>query len=232
MGKKQFFMVVDTETTNDNQVFDFGAVIVDRNGQIFNQISIIVRENIGKDLFSDPTGNSIWSKAYAAQKKNNYMDMLDKGNRHMASVTGINRWLERAAGKYNPTLTAYNIGFDSTKCANTGIDLTMFQNRFCLWHTAANMFATKKAYKQFCLENLYFGDKTEKGNMTIKTNAEIMAHFITGRYNEEPHTAIEDAIYFELPILQAVLKNRNWKDFTGTPYNWRDYQVKEHYQAK
>lgn len=232
MAKKQYFLIVDTETTNDDQVFDFGAVVVDRKGEIVNQCSIIIRENIGKELFQDPTGKSFWSKDYAQQKKNNYMEMLDKGNRMMASVNAVNRWLEKVNAKYNPTLTAYNIGFDSTKCANTGIDLTIFANRFCLWHTAANMFANKKQYKQFALENLYFGEKTQKGNMTIKTNAEIMSHYITGRHNEEPHTAIEDAIYFELPILIAVLKNRNWKDYTGNAYNWRDYQVKDHYSAK
>ena len=68
--------------------------------------------------------------------------------------------------------------------------------------------------------------------MTIQTNAEKMAHYITGRNNDEPHTALEDAIYFELPILIAVLKKRNWKEFMGTAYNWRDYQVKDHFQAK
>ena len=232
MAKKQFFMIVDTETTNDNQVFDFAAIIVDREGNIHNQCAIIVADNMEKELFSDPSGKGLWTLAYAKQKKEKYFKMLDSGQRMMASVNAINRWLEKVNAKYKPTLTAYNIGFDSTKCANTGIDLTIFESRFCLWHTAANIFAAKKQYKQFALENLYFNDKTEYGNMTIQTNAEKMAHYITGRKNDEPHTALEDAIYFELPILIAVLKKRNWKEFMGTAYNWRDYQVKDHFQAK
>jgi hypothetical protein len=232
MAKKQYFMIVDTETTDDNQVFDFGAVIVDRQGNIHNQCAIIIRENIGKSLFTDPTGKSIWSKEYAAQKKNNYMEMLDKGNRFMASVNAVNRWLEKVNAKYEPIMTAYNVAFDQSKCANTGIDLTIFKSSFCLWHIACQILANKKAYKAFALDNHYFGNVTEKGNMTIKTNAEIMAHYVTGRNNPEPHTAIEDAIYFELPILLAVLKNRKWKDYIGNPYNWRDYQVKNHFTAK
>lgn len=232
MAKKQYFMIIDTETTDDNQVFDFGAVIVDRQGNIHNQCAIIVHENIGKNLFTDPSGKSLWSKDYATQKKNNYMEMLNKGNRMMASINAINRWLEKVNAKYQPIMTAYNVAFDQSKCANTGIDLTIFKSSFCLWHLACQIFANKKAYKQFCLENLYFGNKTEKGNMTIKTNAEIMAHYVLGRFNEEPHTAIEDAIYFELPILIAILKKRDWKEYIGNAYNWRDYQVKEHYQAK
>ena len=232
MAKKQYFLIVDTETTNDDQVFDFGAVVVDRKGEIVNQCSIIIRENIGKELFQDPTGKSFWSKDYAQQKKNNYMEMLDKGNRMMASVNAVNRWLEKVNAKYNPTLTAYNIGFDSTKCANTGIDLTIFKSSFCLWHLACQIFANKKPYKNFIAENHYFGNVTEKGNMTYKTNAEIMAHYITGRHNEEPHTALEDAQFFELPILLACIKKRDWKEYIGNAYNWRDYQVKDHFTAK
>ena len=232
MAKKQYFLIVDTETTNDDQVFDFGAVVVDRKGEIVNQCSIIIRENLGKELFQDPAGKSLWSKEYAQQKKNNYMEMLDKGNRMMASVNAVNRWLEKVNAKYNPILTAYNIGFDSTKCHNTGIDLTIFANRFCLWHTAANMFAAKKQYKQFALENLYFGEKTAKGNMTIKTNAEIMAHYITGRNNDEPHTALEDAQFFEMPILLSIVNKKNWKTKTNVPYNWKAYQLKDNFTAK
>ena len=232
MAKKQYFIIIDTETTNDNQVFDFGAVVVDRQGNIVNSCAIIVKDNIGKELFQDPTGKSIWSKDYAAQKKNNYMDMLEKGNRMMASVNAINRWLEKVNAKYEPIMTAYNVAFDQTKCANTGIDLTIFKSSFCLWHLACQLFAGKKDYRNFIAENHYFGNVTEKGNMTYKTNAEVMAHYITGRKNDEPHTAIEDAQFFELPILMACIKNRKWKDFIGMAYNWRDYQVKDNFQAK
>lgn len=232
MAKKQYFMIVDTETTNDNQVFDFAAIIVDREGNIHNQCAIIVKDNIEKELFSDPSGRGLWSVSYAQQKKANYYKMLDSGQRMVASVNAINRWLEKVNAKYNPIMTAYNVGFDQGKCANTGIDLTIFKSSFCLWHLACQIFATKKQYKQFALDNLYFGDKTEKGNMTIKTNAEVMCHYVTGRNNDEPHTALEDAQYFELPILVAILKKRNWKDYIGNPYNWRDYQVKDHFQAK
>lgn len=232
MAKKEYFIIIDTETTNDNQVFDFGAVVVDRQGNIHHSLAVIIRENIGKELFSDPTGKSFWSKDYATQKKNNYMDMLDKGNRVMASVNGINRWLEKVNAKYNPKMTAYNVAFDQGKCLNTGIDLTIFNSSFCLWHLAATIFGKTKAYKNFILENHYFGNVTEKGNMTIKTNAEVMAHFITGRKNDEPHTALEDAQYFELPILMACIKKRNWKDNIGYAYSWQDFQVKNHFQAK
>jgi len=67
--------------------------------------------------------------------------------------------------------------------------------------------------------------------MTFKTNAEIVCGFINGGFVEEPHTAIEDARDFELPILREILKNKDWKKKV-TPYNWREFQVKDHFTAK
>jgi aryl-alcohol dehydrogenase-like predicted oxidoreductase len=59
-------------------------------------------------------------------------------------------------------------------------------------------------------DNHYFNNRTDKGNMGYKTNAEVMAHYVIGNYSEEPHTALEDAQYYELPILVSILKKKNW----------------------
>ena len=67
--------------------------------------------------------------------------------------------------------------------------------------------------------------------MTYKTNAEAVAGFLAGGFIEEPHTAIEDAVHFELPILKNILAKKGWKDKI-TPYNWRDFQVKDSFAAK
>lgn len=230
MAKKEFFLIIDTETTITDKVFDFGAVVVDRNGNIQAQCAIIVKDFLGDDLFYD-RNNKLWSYENASKKKAAYSDMINNGTRMVASVNAINRWLEKVNAKYNPYLTAYNIGFDQSKCANSGIDLTIFGKSFCLWHLACQVYATKKQYKQFAMDNHYFGNRTEKGNMTIQTNAEKMAHYVTGRNNIEPHTAIEDAIYFELPILISILKKKGWKDKIGVAYNWKEYQLKDHYKA-
>ena len=42
MSKKQYFLIVDTETTQNNLVADFGAVIVDRKGKIITQCAVMV----------------------------------------------------------------------------------------------------------------------------------------------------------------------------------------------
>ena len=231
MAKKQYFMVIDTETTSDDKVYDFAAVICDRNGKIVKSCAVIVGESADKDLFYDANAKGIWSKQFAAEKKNKYNEMLISGSRMLASVNAINRWLEKARGEFDPIITAYNIAFDRSKCANTGIDLSIFSNSFCLWHLSCAVYAKTKAYRAFILENHYFNNRTAKGNMTIKSNAEVMAHYITGAYAEEPHMALEDIIDFELPCLVACLKKRAWEQHIGKAYSWNDYVLKDNYKA-
>ena len=67
--------------------------------------------------------------------------------------------------------------------------------------------------------------------MTFSTTAESVCGFIRGEFIIEPHTALEDARDFELPILQKVITKKNWKEKI-TPYVWNEFQVKNHFQAK
>ena len=232
MAKKQFFAILDTETTIVNTVADFAIIICDREGKIYNQCAVMVKDHYGKfELFHDKAANDIWGYAGLERRKSNYIDMLNSGKRMLASVNAINNWVNQAIGKYNPTLTAYNLAFDKDKCKNTGIDLSVFNNEFCLWQAAVGNICNTKAYKQFILENHAFNRPTEHGNMTFKTNAEVVCGFIKGTIETEPHTALCDARDFELPILLEILKKRKWQDKI-TPYNWREYQVNQHYVAK
>ena len=146
-------------------------------------------------------------------------------------MAAINRWLERVKIEYAPILTAYNLGFDLGKARNTGIDLDMFPERFCLWYLATAMIASTKNYKNFALSNHYFGSRTELGNMSYRTNAECMAHFVKGFFETEPHTAIEDAMHFELPILQSLVNRKGWKKKIGECYDWRNHQLRDHFTA-
>ena len=238
---KQFVATIDVETTQDHLVADFACVITDRKGRIHSQCAVLV-DGIFTDsekhpLFFDSSAHStaLWSKKSADRRYGRYSKMVENGTRMVASVTAINRWMERAVGKYDPILTAYNLSFDTTKMTNTGIDHTIFSQRFCLWHTACAKWGTTNAYKNFVMENHYFNPPTKLGNMTYKTNAEVMARFVTGTMlPDEPHTALEDIIDYELPILNALIKRGKMQDIidSGVAYNWRDYQAKDHYKAK
>lgn len=232
MARKQYFLIVDTETTITDKVVDFGAVICDRHGNIYNQCAVLINGIFGvDDLFHDSSNTGFWTRARLASRMAQYTEQLNNGSRMLASVNAINRWLEKAAGKYNPELTAYNLAFDSGKCQNTGIDLNMFSNRFCLWSAAVGNICQTKKYRQFVLENHLFNKPTDQRNMTYSTTAEAVTGFLSGNMTDEPHTAIEDIIGYELPTLVHILKKRNWRD-NIIAYNWRDFQVKNHFGAK
>lgn len=231
MAKKQFFAILDTETTMVDTVADFAIIIVDRKGEIFTQCAVLVNGHYGThELFHDKNANDIWGYVGLNRRKENYALMLSSGVRMVASVNAINNWIAKAVGKYNPTLTAYNLAFDKDKCLKTGINLE-FKDSFCLWQAAVGNVCNTKDFKQFVLQNHAFNNTTEHGNKTFKTNAEIVCGYLNGEFITEPHTALEDARDFELPILKHILNKRDWKKKI-VPYNWKEFQVKDHFTVK
>jgi len=232
MAKKQFFAVVDTETTINNTVADFAICIVDRKGIIHNQIAVLVAGHYGvHELFHDVNSSAeIWTLKGLAKRHEIYKEALSMGSRMVASVPAINRWIDKAIQKYDPILTAYNLPFDLDKAKNTGIDLSGFSDRFCLWGAALGNITNTKKYRQFILNYHLFNSRTAYGNLTFSTNAENVSHFVTGNDLIEPHLALEDITEHEIPILMAVLKKRKWRE-NITSYNWRGHQMKDHFSA-
>lgn len=234
---KKHFLIVDTETTVTDKVADLGIVVCDKQGNIEYEAGLLIREIFNDRennlLFHDTTADPLWGKRNLPRRYKQYEDMLTDGRRMLASVAAVNRLFVKIALKYRPILTAYNLGFDAPKLENTGIDMTLFDQRFCLWHAAANKWANSRAYRQFALDNHLFGNRTKLGNMTIKTNADHMARFLLGDdLPPEPHTALEDARDYERPILARLLKNTGPKDYMAPPkYNWRDFQVRNAYRV-
>jgi hypothetical protein len=232
MAKKQYFAILDTETTINDTVADFGIVICDREGKIHHQCAVMVNGHFGTaELFHDKNANDIWGYAGLEKRKAKYNEMISNGQRMIASVNAINKWIALAVGKYDPILTAYNLAFDLDKCEKTGIDLSVFTSKFCLWQAALGNICNSKKYKQFVLENHAINSRTKFGNMTIKTNAEVVCGFVSGNIIDEPHTALEDARDFELPILVNVLKKKAWRD-NIISYDWHKWQLKDHTIAK
>lgn len=232
MAKKQFFMIVDTETTMADTVADLGIVICDRKGNIEKSLGVLVKGHYDTfELFHDKAANDIWGYGGLIKRKENYEKMLDSGARMLASVNAINKWIDQAIGQYNPELTAFNLAFDSGKLAKTGIDVSGIKGQFCLWQAAVGNICGTKAFRNFALEKHAFNSVTGSGNMTFKTNAEVVCGFIKGDYIDEPHTALEDARDFELPILVEILKKSKWREKI-TPYNWRNFQVRDAFTAK
>lgn len=235
---KKYIITIDTETTMSGKVADFAAVVSDLKGNNVAQCAVLiggVYDNEKDLLFHNRDTDTIFSKARLVERYANYSNMLNTGQRMLASVQAVNRWLMQAVIKYDPVLTAYNLAFDKGKCLNTGIDLSVFNRSFCLWHTSAAHWAGSRKYRKFILEHHLFNPPTAKGNMVFQTNAEVMASFVAGALlADEPHTALEDVIGYELPILNRLLQVKSLaKLLEPTPaYNWQSYQVREHFKPK
>lgn len=238
MAKKDYIFIFDTETTQDSLVADFAGVVVDRKGNVFNQIAVLVA-----DIFTDQENHplfhlygdqgDLWSKAGLPKRYDRYNKMVENGTRMVATVPAINSWLAKMKFQYDPIITAYNLSFDVGKCENTDIDLTIFDSRFCLWYASYTRWAKSKKYRQFVLDNHNFGNRTDFGNMSYRTNAETMARFVLGNPElaDEPHTALEDVIDYELPIFRSLVKNYPKKKWMNPDaYNWRDLQMRDWYK--
>lgn len=238
-GQKDFILLIDTETTITDKVVDFGAIVVDRKGEIHSYCDRLImpyyNDREGNPLFFNESIGGLWAKRSLDKRYAKYDAMLDKGIRSLASVNAVNRWLENVKGKYNPILTAYNLAFDKNKCYNTDIDLNIFAQEFCLMKASQDKWMTKKPYLKFILENHYFNNRTKLGNLSFSYKAEIMARFVTNSpdMEDEPHTALEDARDYELPILLKLInstKREKWLNPTGL--SWQKTQVRDFFSVK
>lgn len=234
MPAKKYYAVLDCETSIKNTVADLAILIVDRHGKIYHQMAVLVHGHYDKFplFYNNETANidPLWTSTGEIQRRAVYDAMLASGERTLASVNAVNKWINQAIGLYNPILTAYNIAFDLDKCKNTKIDLLGFSDSFCLWHAANGNICNLRQYKQYCLNNHAFNNVTDKGNATFKTNAETVISFLRNEQITEDHTALSDCLH-EAHILTHVLKRKKWRSKIQ-PYNWRNTQLKNHYTAK
>ena len=204
---RHYYLAVDTETTKKQTVADFGAVVMTKQGQIVEQFGAMVHGHFGTlPLFSDPSADpaAFWSEQSAQRRAKNYDDMLESGERSISSVGLINQWLAGINARYAPVLTAYNIAFDLGKCRNTRINLGIFRRSFCLMKAAKRQIGQLAEYHDFCRTHGFLTAKLKRPSMT----AETMSRFIFGAdMADEPHTALEDAQFYEAPILTKILES-------------------------
>ena len=190
MTTKQFHTIVDCETTNDNLVADFGAVVVDRNGKVWAEFGALLDDS----NFHFALGSKI-----KVQEK--YNRLMELGYRCDANVAYINNWLGFVRETFNPTLTAYNIGFDMGKCRNTGINLDQFKDRFCLMKLAKSVIVETPEYQAWAYaENML---TPSLGKPSAKADA--VAKYLDPTLPDEPHTALEDARDYEAIILHHCI---------------------------
>ena len=188
--KKHFHLIVDCETTNSNLVADFGAVVVDRGGKVWAEFGA---------LLDDSDFHFALGSKKAVQAK--YKQITALGYRCNASVAYINNWLGFIRETFDPTLTAYNIGFDMGKCRNTGINLDQFKKRFCLLKLAKSVIVETPEYQAWAIAEDMLTPTLGKPS----AKADAVAKYLDPTLPDEPHTALEDARDYEALILNHCI---------------------------
>ena len=208
--EKEFFVVLDTETTNsidDPLAYDVGFAVVNNEGRVFEAYSFVVAE-----VFLD---KELMESAYFAEKIPMYWEDIKAGRRTLAKLSTISRTLARTMKKYNTNIIcAHNARFDYRSTNTTQRFLTSSKYRYFfpygveIWDTLK---MSRKAfddsqYDEFCYNNNYI---TKNGRK--RYTAEILYRFITNNLDfEESHTGLEDVL-IEKEILAECLK-RGVKD--------------------
>jgi hypothetical protein len=198
--------IIDTETTRDQTVADFGAVIADLStGEKLDEIGCLIYGQFDEvELWSDPRAKAgdFWSLQNNRARRKKYIQRIQNGQRSIASENLINVWLAKNCGRYPDLIvTAYNLAFDKPKCDNTGINLGLFSREFCLLKATRQMLKDDLKFYEFCARQGALSEKTGKPSFTADN---VARYFLGDALDPEPHTALEDARDYELPIAKAL----------------------------
>ena len=223
MGKKKYFMILDTETCG-NLVFDYGYTVIDRKGNLVAEGSFVCEE-----FMNHPETLDMFHDRYTKTKIAQYYYALYMGTNEFTVIpfAEIRRTINTVQQAFNASVCAYNAQFDKEHLITTA-QYFGYKKFFKtdvhymdIWGMALSTICNSRNYFKFCVENEFF---TAKGYP--KTGAECVYRFITKDVNfEEKHTAradceIETAIFmkilrrkckFDSKIVAPCCSNKSWR---------------------
>ncbi len=197
MAHKHFYVTLDTETCGSlgsPLVYDLGYTIHDRQGNIYEKRSYVVREIFYGEKEKMRT-------AYYADKLPQYRKGIRSGKWNIASFWAIRRELLDLMEDYKvKAIIAYNAAFD-VKALNSTLNYltkfdkeqTFFNKEVTIWDSwgmACQTILKQKTFFKMALDNEWM---SEAGN--VKTSAETAFRYIDKDIEfEESHTALNDAL--------------------------------------
>lgn len=223
MGKKKYFMILDTETCGD-LVFDYGYTVIDRKGNIVAEGSFVCKE-----FMDDPERLDMFHDRFTKTKIAQYYFSLYMGRNEFTVMpfSLIRSTINNVRKIFNATVCAYNAKFDVAHLLKTaqyfGYD-QFFKGdvKFMdIWAMALSVLCNSRNYLKFCAEHDL---TTAKGHP--QTGAEAVYRYLTNDANfEEKHTAradceIESYIFaaiirrkrkFDSAFVNPCVANPNWR---------------------
>ena len=202
--RRTYLIMGDTETCNtrmengkldmsDVLVYDFGFVVCDKQGRVYEKYSFIIKE-----IFFGM--QDLMKSSYYADKLPQYYEEIRNGQRKVVSLYEARQILANVMKEYETNIfVAHNARFDDNALKVTERYITKSKYRYFLpfgtevWDTmkmANDTICKQKTYKKFCEENGYL---TKNGQ--VRKTAEILYKYIT-KNNDfiESHTGLEDVM--------------------------------------
>lgn len=205
MGKKKYFMILDTETCGD-LVFDYGYTVIDRKGNLVAEGSFVCEEFV-----NDPERLDMFHDRFTKTKIAQYYFSLYMGRDDFTVMpfAEIRRTINTVREAFNATVCAYNAKFDVSHLLKTaqyfGYD-QFFKGdvKFMdIWAMALSVLCNSRNYFKFCVEHDL---TTAKGHP--QTGAEAVYRYLTKNPDfEEKHTAREDC-EIESYIFAAIIRRK------------------------
>lgn len=227
MGRKKYFLVLDTETCNTLEQpipYDIGWTICDRKGNIYARRSFVVAE-----VFCDM--RDVMKSAYYAEKVPNYWEDIKAGRRRLAGMWTIRRAMRDDIKNFKiREVGAYNMAFDKRALNNLMRYVSKSWCRwwfpfgvefFCIWAMACDVILNRKSFVNFCEAHNFI---SEAGN--ISTSAETAYRYLKNTPDfVESHTGLED-VEIEVAIMAHCYAQKKKMQKAINPACWRKVQRK------
>ena len=214
--RRSYFLTIDTETANnmDNPfVFDIGGAIHDKQGNVMETFSFIVKEV----FYGMP---DLMAECFYQSKLPMYRTQIEQGFRQVKSWYEIRTHIHKLCDKYSvKAIIAHNMRFDYRSTNTTQRYLTYSKYRYFfpkdipLWDTlsmARDTIVKQKTYIRFCENNGYC---TKNGKP--RATAEILYRYITNDVDfTESHTGLEDVLIEKEIFVKCIRQHKKMKRST------------------
>ena len=211
--RRSYFLTIDTETANnmDNPlVFDIGGAIHDKQGNVMETFSFIVKEV----FYGMP---DLMAECFYQAKLPMYRAQIEQGFRQVKSWYEVRTHVHKLCDKYSvKAIIAHNMQFDYRSTNTTQRYLTYSKYRYFfpknvpLWDTlsmARDTIVKQKTYIRFCENNGYC---TKNGKP--RATAEILYRYITNNVDfTESHTGLEDVLIEKEIFVKCIRQHKKMK---------------------
>lgn len=201
MAKKKYYAILETVATNRDMVADIAIIICDGQGRVFNRVAVVVKECYGDFLSQNDLAQADFY---------DYAGKLNSGERVLASVVAVNHWIRQAFAKYNPELISWDLFLHLNRCAKTGIELSVFEQKICLFAVAQKILFSSTKFLKFSDLNGCAFDLKASGDCS---GVELMTvlKFFSEKEGEIEVAALEKARDAVMPVLCSLVRSKRWR---------------------